>query len=195
MMTANTLLKKYSYREIVESLEAAMADKFADFASEQMRFHKAISALENLEKGNAPSAREAVEAIYRQIGSGLLFAFFLGMKANFDHFIDPIGRTFLEVDAEVYLREETAKQLPDYQSAQLVKRRFFAAQVPEYQELYEDIIAYISYLETVGPKLAHYYGYTTGNQLFPHIIPGYCADTRLTSRYSHMLENYLGVSL
>ena len=80
---------------MVESLEAAMAEEFADFAPEQMRFHQAISALE---KDDVPSTQEAVEAIYRQIGSGLLFSFFLGLKANFDHFIDPIGRTFMDVD-------------------------------------------------------------------------------------------------
>ena len=191
MFTENTLLKKFSYREMVESLEAAMAEKFADFPPEQMRFHQAISALE---KDNVPSTQEAVEAIYRQIGSGLLFSFFLGLTANFDHFIDPIGRTFLDVDAEIYLREEVAKQLPNYQKAQLVKSRFYVALSPAQQDLYKDVIAYISYLETVGPKLAHYYGYTTGNQLFPHIIPGYCPDTRLTAQYRTMLENYFGVS-
>ena len=152
MFAENVLFRRFSYREMVESLEAEMAEKFEDFPQEQMRFHKAISALENLEKGNAPSAQEAVEAIYRQIGSGLLFSFFLGMKANFDHFVDPISRTFMEVDAEVFLREDVAKQLPDYQSAQLVKRRFFAALTPAHQELYEDNIAYISYLETGKPE-------------------------------------------
>lgn len=192
MFTENTLLKKFSYREMVESLEAAMAEEFADFAPEQMRFHQAISALE---KDDVPSTQEAVEAIYRQIGSGLLFSFFLGLKANFDHFIDPIGRTFMDVDTEIYLREEVAKQLADYQSAQLVKSRFYAALSPAQQELYKDVIAYISYLETVGPKLAHYYGYTIGNQLFPHIIPGYCPDTRLTAQYRNMLENYFDISI
>ena len=191
MFTENTLLKKFSYREMVESLEAAMAEKFADFPPEQMRFHQAISALE---KDDVPSTQEAVEAIYRQIGSGLLFSFFLGLTANFDHFIDPIGRTFMDVDAEIYLREEVAKQLPDYQKAQHVKRRFYAVLSPAQQDLYKDVIAYISYLETVGPKWAHYYGYTTGNQLFQHIIPGYCPDTRLTAQYRNMLENYFGVS-
>ena len=37
---------------------------------------------------------------------------------------------------------------------------------------FEDIVVYI-YLETVVPKLAHYYGYLLGNELLPCIIPGY----------------------
>ena len=55
--------------------------------------------------------------------------------------------------------------------------------------------AEISHLETVGPKLAHYYGYVLGNQLFPHVIPGYVADPQLTLRYRHTLEAYFGVHI
>ena len=40
-----------------------------------------------------------------------------------------------------------------------------------------------------------YYGYILGNQLFPHMIPGYIADSQLTLRYRNMLENYLGTSV
>ena len=193
MFTENVLFRKFGYREMVESLEAVMAEKFEDFPQEQMRFHQALSALENQEKEDSPSAQEAAEAIYRQIGSGLLFSFFLGLKANYDHFTDPTASTFLDEDAEVYLQEEVARQLPDYQSAQPVKRRFYVALSSKGQELYKDIIAYISYLETVGPKLAHYYGYTTGNQLFQYIVPNYCPDAHLAEQYKNMLENYFGV--
>ena len=194
MISASTLFKKISYKEIVASLVEVMAANFEDFSADQARFSQTISILENeLQDTTTPSVKEVVDAIDRQIGSSLLFSFFLGLKANLDHFIDPVGRTFLDVDTETYLREDVATRLPDYQNAQLVQEQFYAVLSPSQQDRYGDIIAYISHLETVGPKLAHYYGYMLGNQLFPRIISGYGEDLHLTFQYQHMLGNYLGV--
>ena len=194
MISASTLFEKISYKEIVASLVEVMAANFEDFSADQARFNKTISILENeLQNTTAPSVKGVVDAIDRQIGSSLLFSFFLGLKANLDHFIDPVGRTFLDVDTETYLREDVATRLPDYQNAQLVQEQFYAVLSPSQQDRYGDIIAYISHLETVGPKLAHYHGYMLGNQLFPRIIPGYSEDLHLTFQYQHMLGNYLGV--
>ena len=170
-----------------------MAKNFDDFAVDQTRFKGTISWLEKeLETGASPSVTALMDSIDQQIGSTILFSYFLGLKANWDHFIDPIGRTFLDVDAETYLREDIAKQLPDYQSALCVQEQFYAVLSPTQQDYYENIIAYISHLETVGPKLAHYYGYMCGNQLFPHIIPGYDTDVLFTTKYRYMLEDYFG---
>ena len=194
MISASTLFKKISYKEIVALLVEVMAANFEDFSADQARFSKTISILENeLQDTTTPSVKEVVDAIDRQIGSSLLFSFFLGFKANLDHFIDPVGRTFLDVDTETYLREDVATRLPDYQNAQLVQEQFYAVLSPSQQDRYGDIIAYISHLETVGPKLAHYYGYMLGNQLFPRIISGYGEDLHLTFQYQRMLGNYLGV--
>ena len=51
---------------------------------------------------------------------------------------------------------------------------------------------YICYLETVGPKLAHYYGYLLGNAMLHRVIPGYQPDLALTLGYFTMLKNYFG---
>ena len=99
------------------------------------------------------------------------------------------------MDAETYLREDKAKRLPDYHNAECVQEQFYATLTPAQQDRYEDITAYICHLETVGPKLAHYYGYQLGNQLFLHIVPGYSEDIQLTLRYRRILENYLGISI
>jgi len=193
MLSVNTFLGRTSYKEIVASIVDVMATNFEDFAADLLRFKETISLLEGqLEEDASPSVADEMQAIEQRIGSVVLFSYFLGFKANLDHFMDPIGRTFLNVDTETYLRENLSKQLPDYQNALRVQEQFYAALSPTQQDCYEDIITYISHLETVGPKLAHYYGYMHGNQLFPHIIPGYGADAQLTLRYQHMLKNYLG---
>ena len=196
MLSVNKFFEEVSYKEMVSSLAEVMVSNFEDFAADQARYKETLSWLEQkLPKGTAPSVEKLVNAIDQQIGSTILFSYFLGLKANWDHYIDPIARTFLDVDAETYLREDMSKSLPDYQNALRVQERFYAALTPVQQERYEDITAYICHLETVGPKLAHYYGYLLGNQLFSHIIPGYSEDTQLTLTYKHMLEYYLGVSI
>ncbi len=193
MKLANKLLEQISYEEIVASLVDVMTANFEEFVVEHTLFKEAITSLENqLGRESLPSVSEELDAIYQQVGSRLVFSCFLGLKANLDHYIDPIGRTFIDVDPEIYLRENVARQLPDYQDAQSVQKRFYTALTPEQKEKYEDISTYISHLETVGPKLAHYYGYVLGNQLFSRLIPGYVADSQLTLRYRYTLENYFG---
>ena len=196
MLLSNKFFEKLSYKEIVASLVDVMAENFEDFAEDLARFNETRSCLEKqLAKGTSPSVAQLIDAIEQRIGSMVLFSYFLGLKANWDHFIDPIGRTFLDVDTEVYLREDIARRLPDYQNAQRTQEQFYASLTPVQQERYEDITSHICHLETVGPKLAHYYGYLLGNQLFPHIIPGYGEDTLFTLQYRNMLENYLGICI
>ena len=195
-MSENTIFEKISYKEMVAILVDAMAANSEEFIADQTRFDETISFLEaDLGQHTSPSVADLVDAIDQQIGSTLLFSCFLGIKANLDHFIDPIGRIFLDVDPEIYLRENIVRQLPDYQHAQHVFEQFYVTLSPAQKEKYEeDITTYISHLETVGPKLAHYYGYLFGNELFPHVIPGYVVDAQLTLQYRYMLEAYYGTS-
>lgn len=196
MISVETFFEKISYKEIVAALVSVMAENFEDFAADQIRFNETIALLENeLGEDAAPSVSDMVDSIHQQIGSCLLFSCFLGLKANLDHFVDPIGRTFLDVDPETYLREDIAKHFPDYQNAVRVQEQFYATLSPEQKDKDEDITTYISHLETVGPKLAHYYGYMLGNQLFPRVIPGYIADSQLTLQYRHMLEEFFCICI
>lgn len=196
-MSVNTFFEKISYKKIVATLVDAMADHSDEFVADQTCFSETISLLKTqLGPNPSPSVNDVVDSIYQQIGSSLLFSCFLGLKANLDHFIDPIGHTFLDVDPETYLRENVARHLPDYQLAQQVQEHFYSTLSPAQKDKYEEgVTPYICHLETVGPKLAHYYGYILGDQLFPHVIPGYIANTPLSFRYRHMLECSLGVSL
>lgn len=197
MLSVNSFFKPISYKEIVAKFVDVMAANSDEFVADQARFNETISLLEaELGQDASPSVADMVDAIYRQIGSTMLFSCCLGFKANINHFIDPISRTFLDVDPDIYLRENIARQLPDYLSAQHVIEQFYATLFPTYKEKYEeDIITYICHLESVGPMLAHYYGYKLGTQLFPHMIPGYIEDTQLSLRYWHMLKEYHSISI
>ena len=76
------------------------------------------------------------------------------------------------------------QRLPQYKTAQNTIQEFLSQLTVEQEETYETVMEYISHLETVVPKLAHYYGYLLGNEMLPNILPGYCEDVRLTLGYT-----------
>ena len=197
MLSENALFPKISYKEIVTKLADVLARNSEEFHEDLAHFNETISLLEaELEQDTSPSVADLVDAIRQQIGSTLLFSCCLGLKANLDHFIDPVSRTFLDVDPEIYLRENIARQLPDYLRAQRVQKQIYKALSRIQREKYDEgITTYICHLEVVGPKLAHYYGFFLGNQLFPHVVPGYVSDTQLLIQYRYMLETYLGINI
>ena len=197
MLSENALFPKISYKEIVTKLEDVLARNSAEFVTDQSLFDETISSLEaELGQDTSPSVADLVDAIRQQIGSTLLFSCCLGLKDNLAHFIDPVSRTFLDVDPEMYLRENIARQLPDSLRAQHVQEQFYKELSPNQKGKYDEgITTYICHLETVGPKFAHYYGYLLGNQLFPRIIPGYISDTQLLIQYRYMLEVYCGLNI
>lgn len=196
MFTTQTILEQLTGSHIVDALVKTMEENLEDFAGDQKRYIQAMGALqEALGDSTAPSVKDVMHAIERQTASDLLFCGLLGLKANLDHFIDPVARSFLEVDTELYLREETAHRLPEYENAQEIRDRFYGLLSPGQQKTYEDVVTYVCHLETVGPKLAHYYGYLLGNELLPRVVPGYHPDAVQTIQYGSMLEDYLGKKL
>lgn len=192
-MTMKTVLDQLTGRDIVEALIRVMEVNFEDFAEVRDRCHSALRTLQ-AELGEE-SIMEEMAAIERQTASDLVFSGFLGLKANLDYFIDPVGRNFMDVDPEIYLRENTARRLPEYEKAQEMRKRFYESLSPRQREVYADVTEYVSYLETVGPKLAHYWGFLAGNELLYRIVPGYHSDGALTARYCAMMTQLFGRSI
>lgn len=189
MLSMKTILENVTEHHIVEAFVQWMAKKDDEFAADYQRY---TEAMDELQKELGDLVKDEIDAIEQQCASDLLFSGFLGLKANLDNFIDPVARNFLDVDFEVYLREETAHRLPEYERAQKIRDRFYSQLTSAQRETYEDVITYTSHLETVGPKLAHYFGYIIGNQLLPRVVPGYHMDWVLTMRYNDMLNRYFG---
>lgn len=193
MIAMQTILKQLTGEEIYDALIRFMAEEFEDFAVTREQYERIMDILQTeLGEKTVLNARDAIK---RQTVSNLLFSGFLGIKANLDNFINPLSRSFLEVDSEIYLREQTAHRMPEYECAQSVLDQFYSTLSLDQKQLYDDVIEYVSYLETIAPKLAHYYGYLLGNELLPYIIPGYHADMALTLQYRTMLKTYFGKEL
>ena len=169
MLSTEKFLDHLTGHRIVETFIQWMVKEDEDFAADYQQYTEATDVLQ---KELGYLVKDEINAIEQQCASDLLFSGLLGLKANLDNFIDPVARNFLDVDFEVYLREETAHRLPEYECAQKIRDQFYSLLSPAQKEIYEDVITYNSHLETVGPKLAHYYGYLLGNQLLPRVVPG-----------------------
>lgn len=188
-----TILEWLTGKEMVDSLIDMLEENSEDFAEERKRCASAVEILRTVDL--TPSVDDEMEAIYAEITSGFLFSGFLGFKANLDHYIDPVARTFLDVDSEVYLREHAAKRLPEYEKAETLRKRFRAVLSPTQLESYDDIAVYANHLEATIPKLAHYLGYLLGNELLPRIVQGYYPDMHMTAQYRRILEGYLEIEI
>lgn len=192
MITTQKIMAMLTGKEIVDTLIAEIIDSSPDFAQDHRRFQEAINFLKSQrDEGGDPTVDALVDAICRQIVSNWLFSCYLGFQANLNHFRNPVARTFMDVDPEIYLREHVARLLPEYAAAQEIVASF-CRQIPDEQkEVFEGVAAYISHLDTIVPKAAHYIGFQLGDELLPCVIPGYRPDKQLTARYCMMLEDYL----
>ena len=187
MRTFLNLLDKHT---MMDFLIAMVEENFQDFPGIQQGY---IQAMETLQNSIGESAvHKEKEAICQQIASIVLFSGVLGLQANYHYFSDPVGGNFLNADPEVYLRENIAKHLPEYAAAQQSRSEFFSQLDAAQKELYQPVTEYTSYLETVGPKLAHYFGYLWGNELLQRVVPGYQPDLAFTLQYCIKLEGYFG---
>ena len=190
MITTQKMMAMFT--ESADAFVEEMVASSCDFAEDYQLFQEAINYLEaSLGEEANSSVDDLVDAIHRQTISNWLFSSYLGFQANIDHFINPVARTFADVDPEIYLRESVAKALPEYASAQAIIDSFWRQLTPEQEEVFEAVSAYIAHLETVVPKMAHYYGFLIGNELLSCVVPGYQPDMQLTVRHCMMLEGFL----
>ena len=190
MLTLQNFLNQISHKDIFDSLVHMMEDTFQDFPEVQSNYIRAMDALKK-DLGEE-SVKKEKEAIQKRIASTLFFSGWLGFQANLNYFLDPVAGDFLNAEPEIFLKEKTARTLPDYETAQEMQKQFYAGLNDAQRLIYEDVTEYICYMETVGPKLAHYYGYLLGNALLHRVVPGYQPDMAFTLRYAMMLENHFG---
>lgn len=123
--------------ELCDTLLRFMEKEFEDFPDTLNRYENTIHTLKaELDEGIDPSVEDVMNAICQQTASNLLFSGFLGIKANWDHFMNPIARNFMDVEPDIYLREDTARRLPNYAQAQRVLDRFYGLLSPDHRVLY-----------------------------------------------------------
>lgn len=191
MKTMQDFVNQLTGPEIVDALVDQLLEHVEGFREDHRRY---LSAANQLKAELGDTVDDAVAAIRRRTATVLFFTGVLGLKINWDHFVNPMAPncTWPQVDYKDYLREDLARNLPECQLANTVLSDFYHSLTTKQQEIYAAIMEYENHLLTAGPKLAHYYGYLLGNSLLNHLIPGYRPDTALSIKYNAMLSDYFG---
>lgn len=130
--------------------------------------------------------------------SEMIYIAWLGFQQNIACFRNPINTEFLKLDYETIHRENSFQFLPKIHRALSEINDFDCAlrSLPEdIQNTAMEITDFFSYLETVGFKLAHYFGFAFADRFLGHVIPGYTPDTATTMQYAMMLQEYLDYNL
>lgn len=135
------------------------------------------------------------DALDHQLGAKLLYIAWQGVCWNLECSRDPGNKLRLQTDYEELHGEDCFSALPQVLSADKAVCAAFRQLAPEQQEAAMQVQDFYAYLETVGFKLVHYWGFQWGNRFFPEVIPGYVPDLRFTSKYAHMLEQDLDMCL
>lgn len=196
MMKMQLMIEKLTDVSMVNTLIELMEAHYEDFPECRQKY---LAAVERLGRELGEQYNDQViamtEAVEKRIASVMIYAGNLGFRANLKNFEDPSAKCFLETDPEVYLGESIAHSLPAYERAQRIMNAFWNLLTEKQKEYYTDILEYYCYLETIGPKLAHYYGYCFANEFLGYVVPGYVPDVVQTDRYTRMLGDIVGVSV
>lgn len=155
--------------------------------------HKSyLSAVDALTAIDPEQTRSYLHEADTAFTQELLFLFFHGLQMNAACFYNPVNAKILEMDFEAIHHEYQMKSLPGITQAQM-QASAAAQYLPEERLL--PVRDYFAYRETVGWKLAHFFGYLLGNRLLYHLIPGYVQDEATTLYYKRMLSDYLQFGL
>lgn len=190
----NTMFECFKKETMLFELIAFMERNTDDFAESRKKYQECLDMLKK-ELADSAAVEEFDNALHDAICELLIYSAHLGFKANLDYFENPVANNFLNVDPETYLREGTARMMPAYERAYAKVNAFYERLSPELKEATDPISDYESHLETVGPKMAHYWAFKKANSYYPHAIPGYDAPMPFTYAYEHMLAKYMGISL
>lgn len=190
----NTMFECFKKETMLFELIAFMERNTDDFAESRKNYLECLNMLRK-EINDSAAVDELDAALHDAICALLVYSAYLGFKANLDYFENPVANNFLNVDPEVYLREGTARMLPTYERAYAKVNKFYDSLSPELKEATGAITDYESHLETVGPKLAHYWAFKKANSYYPNVIPGYDASMPFTYAYEHILAKYMGINI
>ena len=178
-MTGKEWLNRY-----IKMLE----DGCSDFKQEKVIYENACAEL----RKNFKDIDKYIEYTNDMLISSIEFSFEQGLNDNLEHFKNPKSPTFLDEDYNACLREKSLMEKVDY-AEDADKRREILRILPD--EYYDDIIGYQTFLSTYIPKMAHYYGFITGNTILKKIVKEYKPDLKLTKEYKEWLSIYLCLEL
>lgn len=196
MIESTSLIPLPDGISLLSILQQNLEEKDPGFKEELRQFQTAKAALQTaLKDDSEKSAEEYLSSLESLFASKLLHIAWLGVSWNLDCFRNPVSKLRLLSDYEELHGESFFNTIPQIMAI-MKKVSQNALLLPhDCCEYVDKISDYYSYLETIGFKLVHYWGFLWGNEFFPKVVPGYAADTVFTAKYTHMLEHDLGIIL
>ena len=200
MYTVKSLMNQFTSPEVVlQNVSDSLRKVDPEFIQEERQYYETIGVLRDaIGNSTSPTVDEYIAAVEAEICAELVYVAWLGFQQNIDCFNNPVNTLFLKMDYEDFHRERRMGTLPQVQRALKTINAFhdvLRSLPEEKRNLTEGITSYISYLETAGYKLAHYFGFIFADKFLHHVIPGYCSDMATTLQYERELEEYLDVDL
>lgn len=173
-------------KQLLQELETTLAQIDPAYAEEQLAYDQAAAQL---------SDHTFAEALETQFAAKLLYVTWQGFCWNLDCYRNPVNKLRLHTDYEELHGESHFPSLPKVRAAEEAIRTATLHFSPEQQELAQQMEDYYAYLETVGFKLAHLWGFQRGNAFFPIVLPGYSPDWAFTSKYIQMVSKDIGLPI
>ena len=163
------------------------------YSTEESAFLAGIEALrESLPSDHPVSLDAYLEEENRDMAECLLHLFWKGVKQNYDCFVNPVNKMFLQMDYEDFHQEFLMRQFFPAKFQDMGTK--FAHSLPaEMSDATDPIISYYTYMQTIAYKLAHYCGFRFGDTFLSKVVPGYFSDGATTIIYGFMLQKDLNL--
>lgn len=200
MYTVKSIITQVTDSEsIFQNIMETLRTVDPSFDDEHRQYIHSVDTLMNsLRTEDSFKVTEYIAAKENAFCSEMIYIAWLGFQQNIACFKNPINTEFLKLDYETIHRENSFQALPNIQSALSAINDFDCAlrSLPDdIQNIAMGITDFFSYLETVGFKLAHYFGFAFADRFLGHVVPGYAPDSATTTQYAMMLQEYLDFNL
>lgn len=200
MYTVKSVMTQLTDPEVVlQNVSETLRKIDPEFAKEECKYFQTVDALEAaIGDSLSPSVSEYIAAEERKICAELVYVAWLGFQQNLACFQNPVNTMFLKMDYEDFHREQSMHTLPEVRKALQTINAFYEALrelSEEQRNLTEGITEHMSYMQTVGYKLAHYFGFILADQFLYHVIPGYSNVSVTRMLYGRDLRDYLQLDI
>lgn len=158
------------------------------YADVETAFLTGIQALRNALPADHPISLDAyLKEEEQDMAECLLYLFWKGVKQNYDCFVNPVNKMFLQMDYEDFHQESLMRHYLPAKFDDLGTK--FAHSLPaEMKDMTDPITSYYAYLQTAAYKLAHYYGFRFADTFLTRVVPSYYPDSSTTIIYGSMLS-------
>lgn len=171
--------------EILKELDPQFSQIVQDFQT----------ASEKLKSLTGTSSAEYLFIKEQSMYYELLSLCWSGFLLNYLCFANPANALILNEDFDFLLQEHRLNALPSSKKAAQFEEKLLPMIPSDQWDILEPVTEYFSYLQTVGYKLAHYYGYHLADHLLQYFLPGYVADTVVFSKYQQKIKDYLEIKV